>query len=433
MKKRLTVLVLLTLVTTAICADDWAQWRGPNFNGSSDERNLPTSWSRTENIAWRVDLPGPSAATPVVWGNQVFVSSTDLSNDTLLAMCFDRQSGKQLWSHQIAKGIGKDIRSSYSAPSPVTNGKLAIFFYGNGDMVCYDMDGKQQWKQNMGPFAFMWTFSTSPVLVDGKLILQVLQRNVAVNGRGAPRGNKSYLVALDPATGKEIWRHVRPSKALAESLEAFTTPVPFEYDGKVALLVVGGDCLTAHDLKGGDELWRWGTWNPRRVGSWRLVPSPVAGAGVVLACGPKKEPIFAIDATGKGILDDDSILWDSSKERTLSSDVPTPAFADGDFFILSDLNRSLSRVEPKTGKIKWSITTPGRKKYEASPTVADAKVYLVNFDGDVVVVSADSGKVLKVIPMEDNSESKHDVRSSVVVAGGQLLIRTNRTLFCVGK
>lgn len=433
MKKTLTAVFLLVMASTAAQADHWPQWRGPNFNGSSDESNLPTSWSRTENIAWHVDLPGPSAATPVVWDDHVFVSSTDLKTETLKAMCFDRKAGKLLWSHDVAKGVGQDYRSTYSAPSPVTDGKRVIFFYGTGDMASFSMDGKQQWKKNLGPFAFLWTFSSSPVLIDGKLFQQVLQRDTAVKGKGAESGNESYLLRLDPATGKEVWRHVRPSKAQSESLEAFSTPIPFEHEGKAALAIAGGDCLTAHDIETGDELWRWGTWNPRRIGHWRLVPSPVAGAGVVLACAPKKEPVYAIDAGREGVLDDDAIIWESSGQGALTSDVPTPAFYDGDFFILSDLRGTLSRVEPKTGKIKWSQPTPGRTKYEASPTVADSKVYLINHDGDVAVMSADSGQVLKVIPMEDNSDSQYQVRASVVVAGGQLLIRTNRSLFCVGK
>lgn len=433
MTKKFIVVMLMSFAVTSTYAENWGQWRGPNFNGSSDERNLPTSWSRTENVAWRADLPGPSAATPVVWDNRILVSTTELSTDTLKAMCFNQTNGELLWMHEVSKGIGQDYRSTYSAPSPVTDGKRAIFFFGDGDLVCYDMDGKQQWRKNMGPFAFLWTFSTSPVLVDDKLVLQVLQRNTAVKGRGAPRGNKSYLVALDPDSGKEIWRYIRPSKAMAESLEAFTTPMPYEYKGRQTLLVAGGDCLTAHDLANGDELWRWGTWNPDRIGHWRLVPSPVAGAGVVLACAPKKDPIYAIDAGGSGVLNDDSVLWVSRDKREISSDVPTPAFYDGDFFILSDVRGAISRVEPRTGKVKWTKQTPGRRKYEASPTLADSKIYLINFDGDVAVLNADTGDLLKVIPMEDNSNSKHNVRSAIAVSNGQLLIRTNRSLFCIGK
>src|SRR5206468_3658760 len=137
-------------------------------------------------------------------------------------------------------------------PSPATDGQRVIFFYGNGDLVAYDVDGKQLWKRNIqkeyGEFAFQWTFSTSPLLYGGKLYMQVLQRDVPANGRGKKDvPNESYLLALDPANGKELWRQLRPSEAVAESREAFTTPVPYEEGGRKQLIVIGGDCLTGHD------------------------------------------------------------------------------------------------------------------------------------------------------------------------------------------
>ncbi len=202
----------------------------------------------------------------------------------------------------------------------------------------------------------------------------------AVDGRGfKDRENESYLLAMDPRTGKELWRHVRPSQAKAESREAFTTPIPFEHDGRKELLVAGGDDITGHDPATGKELWRWGTWNPGRIGHWRLVPSPIAGDGIILACAPKKDPIYAIKAGGEGRLDDDSVAWVSRDTRDLTADVPTPAFYDGDFFVLSDPRKMLLRVDPQTGAVKWSVRTPGTDKYEASPLVADGKIYLINF------------------------------------------------------
>src|SRR5438093_13480351 len=105
-------------------------------------------------------------------------------------------------------------------------------------------------------------------------------------------------------TGKELWRHVRPADAVQESLEAFTTPIPFTHDGRTEILITGGDCITGHDAASGKEFWRWGTWNPEKIGHWRLVPSPVAGAGVALACGPKGAPVFAAKLGGSGQLSD---------------------------------------------------------------------------------------------------------------------------------
>ena len=268
--KCMPCLSLVFVIVSTVQGANWPQWRGPNFNGSTEEKNLPSSWSRTENISWSADLPGASASTPIVGEDRVFVSSTDPTADVLKALCFDRRSGQLLWQHDVVEGIRKDERSYFATPSPVTDGTRVVFFYGNGALVAYDLSGTEIWSRNiqleLGEFAFNWTFSSSPVLFDGKLFLQVLQRDVAVQGRGfTDRKNESYLLAMNPATGETLWREIRPSKARAESRESFATPVPFEFQGRKELLVTGGDDVTGHDLVTGQELWRWGTSNPDRI------------------------------------------------------------------------------------------------------------------------------------------------------------------------
>lgn len=434
--KAVTTIALLFVLVSPAYGGNWPHWRGVHFNGSSEETNLPTTWSRTEGVVWSSDLPGPSASTPVVWGDHVFVSSLNLSGEQLKALCFDRRTGKPHWSHTVSPGLRRDERSSYAAPSPVTDGKIVVFFYGNGALVAYDFSGKEIWSRDIqkeyGVFAFGWTFASSPLLFDNKLFLQVLQRDVPVRGRGfADRMNESYLLAMEPNTGKTIWKHIRPSQAKKESRESFTSPVPFEYNGKKELLVIGGDDLSGHDPATGKELWRWGTWNPERIGHWRHVPSPVSSKDIILVCAPKRDPVYAIRAGGNGKLNDNAIAWKSQDVREVSSDVPTPAYYDGDFFVLSDVRKSLSRVEPKTGKVKWKIRTPGMQKYEASPLAADGKLYLINFVGEVAVVDAANGNVINVIDMAEGETRDFPVRSSVVVADGQLFFRTNEKLYCV--
>ncbi|MBP87120.1 MAG: hypothetical protein CMJ64_10450 [Planctomycetaceae bacterium] len=424
--KVIKTFAILSLLASSAWATDWAQLRGPNFNGSTDETGLPTKWSQTENIEWSIDLPGPSAATPVVSGDHVFVSSTDLTNESLVAFAFDRKGGKQLWRKEISKEIRRKSRSTFSSPSPASDGEVVVFFFGNGEMRTYDFDGKEQWHKNLGPFAFGWTFSTSPLIYDGTLYMQILQ-NKSLN-------TPSYILAMDPASGKELWRHERPSHAVAESLEAFNTPTPYEHNGIKQLLVNGGDAVTGHDLRTGKELWRWETWNPGKEGHWRLVPSPVAGDGVVLLCAPKKNPVYALPTNKRGKLSDKDLYWVSREERNITSDVPTPAFYDGDFFILSKSRRFLSRVEPKTGKIKWETELKSRQQLEASPLAADGKIYTFDFDGVATVVDAANGKILNTIPMEDKANLGLDfIRSSIIAAQGNLFIRTNTKLYCVGK
>lgn len=433
--KRAVVLAAGLVVALAqVQAENWPQWRGASFNGSSTEKNLPGNWSKTENIVWAVDLPGPGAATPIVWENHVFIASTDQRTKSTVAMAFDRRTGKQLWRETVGAGESRDQRSNYAAPSPVTDGQRVIFFFSNGDLVAYDFAGKKLWQRNLqkdyGDFAFQWTFSTSPLLYEGQLYMQILQRDVPVNGRGAKEsGIESFLLSLDPVTGKTQWKHVRHADAVAESLEAFTSPIPFEYKGRKELLIAGGDCLTGHDPKTGKELWRWGTWNPAKIGHWRLVVSPVAGDGVILASAPKKGPVYAVKAGGNGNLGDAGLAW-QSEPKDFTTDVPTPLFYEGDFFVLSDLGKTLSRIEPKTGKIKWSVPTPGRAKFEASPTGADGKIYCINHAGEVLVVDAAKGDLISNIPMGEPGDA--NTRSAVVVSQGQLFIRTNSKLFCVG-
>lgn len=150
---------------------------------------------------------------------------------------------------------------------------------------------------------------------------------------------------------------------------------------------------------------------------------------MILACAPKGSPIYAIKAGGNGNLDDSAIAWTTQNRKELSSDVPTPAVYEGDFIILSDGHRNLSRVDPATGTPKWMVEIPGRKKWESSPTVADGKVYMMNFGGDVVVADANKGEVLSTIAMGDEGDDK--TRSTISVAHGQIFIRTNHKLFCI--
>lgn len=389
-------------------------------------------WSKTDNIAWSAELPGTGAATPVIWDNHVFISSVDKRTKSTVAMALDRKSGKVLWQNAVGQGDSRDEKSNYAAPTPATDGKLVVFFYGNGDLVAFDFAGKKLWQRNLqkeyGDFAFQWTFSTSPVLFEGTLYMQVLQRDVPVNGRGAkPSGIESYILAINPKNGENIWKHVRPTDAVMESHEAFTTPTPFVFNGRKELLVAGGDCLTGHDLKTGSELWRSPSWNQAKIPHWRLVPSPVAGDGVILGCAPKKSPVYAVKAGAKG---NTEWLW-TSEQREVSSDVPTPLFYDGDFIVLSDVTSSISRVEPKTGKVKWTVQTPGRAKHEASPTGADGKIYIMNFPGDVTVLNAADGKIITTIPMGETGDNS--TRSAIAVSNGQLFIRTNAKLYCVGN
>ncbi|MBI1374449.1 MAG: PQQ-binding-like beta-propeller repeat protein [Phycisphaera sp.] len=435
--------LIVALSAGGASAQNWPNWRGPNYDGSSGAKGLPTQFSKTDNVKWSVDLPGPSAATPIVWGDRVFVSSTDPATEKLIALCFDRKTGKQLWRDEPAKGYQKErSRSNYASPSPVTDGEIVVFTYGTGDVVAYNVDGSKLWSRNLqadyGKFNNLWTPSSSPVLVDGLLVFEVLQRDMPIDLSKPIDPVKtdtrvdSYVLALTASTGKEVWRVVRPTDAVIEAREAYTTPLPVATkDGGVQIVVTGGDCVTSHDLRTGKELWRWGTWNPRRIPHYRQVPSATVGGGVVLVCGPKKEPVYAIKLGGSGTLDDTSIAWNSSEERVVTTDVPTPLFYNGSFYVLSDMTKRLSRVDPASGAVAWTIEMPGHYKWRTSPTGADGKVWLMNHHGDVVIVDAAKGEIVNTIPM--GADDDDNIRSGLAVVDGELFVRVNRKLYCVGK
>jgi len=427
-----------TTITTPAYSENWPNWRGPHWDGSITEKGLPVSFSQAENVKWKVTLPGSGASTPVIWGDCVFLTSADGDKGSL-AVCLDRKTGVEKWRKSFS-GEAQDDRSNFASSSATTDGQKVVFFFGNGPMACYDFDGRELWAIDVtaiyGDFSFQWTFSSSPVLYADKIYLQVLQRDSVVHERGKERA-ESYLLALNAATGEEIYRHVRASKANKESRESYATPVPLELNGRRELLIAGGDVLTGHDPNSGKELWRWGTWNPgHKEEWWRLVASPVFGAGVILACGPKNAPVCAVKAGLSGDHEgQDGLAWASSptKEIPITSDVSTPLYYEGLFYLVDHgATRSFSCIDPGTGKVLYTERTGSREKFEASPTGADGKIYLMNQLGDVFVIKA--GPKYELLHKAEMGMSLRNIsRSSVSVSQGNLFIRTDTHLFCVGS
>jgi outer membrane protein assembly factor BamB len=439
MSRFLLTAVLAFTTVTSFSADNWPHWRGPNFDGSTDAAGLPTDFSKTDNVTWAAALPGPSGATPAVWGDHVFVSSTNPKTQTLMAICIDRKTGDIRWQHEVGKGYKYPYgRSDMASPSPTVDGegKRVFFFYGNGDLVGYTFSGRKLWTKNLqkeyGNFYMLWTFSSSPTFWEGRLYMQILQRNTPVRDgqdRGDGKEAESYFLAFDPGTGKELFKVSRPDKAKSEAKESFSTPIPFVHNGRKELVISGGDCLTGHDPATGKELWRWGTWNPNRIGHWRLVPSPTTGGGVVVICAPKTGPVMAVKAGLSGTQAQDAALW-SIDEKQVKSDVITPLFYQGNFYITKGEGKrtSVSCVSPD-GKVLWTEMIPSKTKLRGSTTGADGKLWYMNHHGVVFILNAKDGKLIKAISMGEDGDDT--TRSSIVAVGNQLFIRTNSKLFCV--
>lgn len=424
---------------------DWPHWRGPSYDGSTEAEGLPATFGREENVAWSVALPGSGASTPIVCAGRVFLTSIEPEGGHLLALCLDAATGEILWEDAAGSGYrpggsGSTVklhdRSNYASPSAACDGERVVFFFGNGDLVAYDLEGERLWARNLqkdlGDFAFQWTFSASPTIHRGLVVLPILQRDEPANGLGR-EGAESFLLAMDVTSGETRYRVVRPSDAQMESLESYATAIPWSGSGRDELIVVGGDVITGHEATTGKELWRWGTWNEgHREIWWRVVPSPVVGGGVVLACAPKRAPVYAIRLGGEGDLGPEGLVWHSDGRRNpVSSDVPTPLYYRERFFVLSDVQEALSRVHPATGEVEWTVSLPGRHRWRGSPTGADGRIWFMNHGGLLLAVDPDSGKILHQAEMAGPDED--GIRSSIAVADSRLYVRTNDTLYCLAR
>ncbi|MCX7007428.1 MAG: PQQ-binding-like beta-propeller repeat protein [Kiritimatiellaeota bacterium] len=430
--KTQSILFLAVLLGVATArAENWAQWRGPNFNGSTVATSLPTTWSKTENVTWVTPLPGQSGATPAVWGDSIFVSSPDAENNLLL-LCLDRATGKVRWQKQLGTGNFTKGNNNLSTPSPATDGKLVIAMFGTGDLAALDFSGKVLWARQLekeyGKLAINWLYGASPLLYNGRLYVQLLQRSPptykhALDDRPT---RDSFLLCLDPQTGKYLWKQPRTTEAPAECMESYATPIPFLGKNGDEILQVGGDYVTAHNAETGAELWRCGGLNPTHQDWGRIVPSAVTCGDLVYASGPKSKMFLAIRDGGHGTVSDSHVAWRSTEN---APDVCTPLVYDGRMFVLDGDKKVLYRCDPKTGGKLWSGAWPVDSVTRTSLTGADGKLYGISESGKCVVCAA--GDEYQVLA--ENLLGEAPCRSSIAVSDGQLFIRTAKNLYCIGK
>ncbi len=414
---------LLAGTALIVQAGNWPQWRGPHFDGSSDETNLPTTWDKTTGLRWTAPLPGEGHATPIVWDNAVFVISPD-ENRAIQLLCLDSRTGERRWQQQLGEGNRIMGRNNMGSCSPVTDGQTVWAMCGTGDLMAFDFSGQKLWATNIingGRFTIQWLYGSSPLLYKNHLYIEVLQR--ADDGGG---GHPSCLLCLDPKTGRELWRHERKTDAVGESQEAYTTPTPSETGGRTEILIAGGDYLTAHDPETGEELWRGGGLrNMRALSSSRLVPSPVVGDDLVFVSGAKRNPLLAFHDGGSGDVTESRLAW---KYTEYPTDCVTPLFYEGKLFEFDGDRQMLVCLDPQTGKPVWQRQAGIREVFRASPTGADGKIYCLSENATAVVFSAADGKVLSTIKLEEGM-----THATIVAAENSLFVRTARNLYCVGK
>lgn len=428
--------VHLCLSAVPVFADaaEWPSWRGPDGNGSSPERGLPAKFGVSENVKWIAPLPGPGSATPVIWGDRVFVSSTDSRTKGLVAMCLSARDGRVLWRKETGRDRPGERKINMAAPSPVTDGSAVWFLHGTGDLAAFDVDGRELWKrdlvENLGCFAVKFGYSASPLLHDGRLYITLLQREkpygssrVAKRRPGMPL--ESYLLALDAKSGEEVWRHVRKCDSRDESRESYATPVLLGGEREREIVVAGGECVTGHDPSSGAELWRWDY--PRKRRDWqRLVPTPVTDGKRVFVVKSRGKEMFALRSGIRGRNPEGAVEWKFARPNP---DVCTPLVYRGHLFVLSGDRKIITCLDPATGKQKGQRAMSGRPVFRASPTGADGRIYMINEAGDVWVLSADPA--LEVLHRTEFKEK--GCQSTIAVAGGRLYVRTPSKLYCIGR
>ena len=427
---------LAAFLATAAQAENWPQWRGPFFNGSTTETNLPATFSRTENVLWAAPMPGMSGATPAVWGDRVFVSSVDEKTRRLAALCLDAKTGKVLWQRETGEDR-EAARNNMASPSPITDGKTAWFFYGTAHLFAFDFEGKPLWTRDLekdhGHNAVMFGYSSSPLLYGGRLYVIAI-RSARQNryGKAPAADSASYLLALDPATGKDLWRQGRPTDARDEAQEAYSMAVPYTWNGRSEVLVYGADYLTGHDAATGKELWRWAGYNTTHINHWRIISSPVVAEDLVFVPGPKYSRGFAVRPDGAGALGEKSVAWTFDR---MIPDASTALYYQDRLYVLEDNAKVMTCLEPKTGAPKWQLELPAGTVLRASPLGADGKVYCMSEAAEVFVLAAsDEPKILHRVRMgSGEADERHLSRSSIVAAGGRLFIRTAESLYCVGR
>jgi outer membrane protein assembly factor BamB len=414
--RTLLVVPLTAGLALAAVADDWPQWRGPDLNGTSRETGLPLKWSPSENVAWKLAMPAWSGSTPIIWKDRIFLNVADGDNLELWAV--DRVKGELLWKRPLGSGNVKLRKQNMSSPSPVTDGQNVWVMTGTGVFKAFDFAGKELWareiQKDYGQFGLNWGYASSPLLHDGALFVQVLH--------GMKTDDPSYVLRIDPKTGRTVWRVERPTNAIRESPDSYTTPALVRRGKDFELVVTGGDVVTGHDPATGKELWRANGLNPGNDPNNRIVASPVVIGEVVIAP-TRVKPLLAIKAGGRGDVTDSHRVF--SYEN--GPDVPTPV-SDGQHLYIVNDKGVVYCLDAKTGKEVYGQQRLKTGTYSASPILGDGKIYVTNEEGVTSVFkTGPQFELLAENAMEDY------VLSSVAISDGQIFLRTAQFLYAIGK
>lgn len=419
-------------LASALAADNWPQFRGPSA-GVSDGNQFPDTWSTTKNIAWKIEVPGRGWSSPIVWGDKVFLTSVVTagkfedpkkglyfggerpkpSTDThrWMVWCHDFKTGRKLWekeAHHGAPSSTVHIKNTYASETPVTDGERLYAYFGNVGLFCYDLDGKELWSQKWGSFKtrFGWGTAASPAVHGGRVFI--------VNDNE----EKSFLVALDAKTGKELWRVERDEKS------NWATPFVWEHQLRTELVTCGTKRVRSYDLDG-KLLWELGGM------SSITIPTPFARHGLLYVSSgyvlDKKKPLFAIMPGAVGDItpkNDDGNAYIAWHLKSVGPYNTTPLVYGDYLYVLYDMGL-LSCYNARTGKALYEKERLGGQ-FTASPWAYGGKVFCLSEDGDTHVIEA--GPTFKQLGKNRLDEM---CMATPAALRGSLLVRTLTKLYCI--
>ncbi len=419
-------MVCCGMIHSVICQaqthENWPQWRGSAFDNRSEAVGLPVEFDRDRNMAWRFELPGSGGASPIVWQNQIFITTID-DQDRIWLYCLNLD-GEELWKQQL-EGVNQNSRdnANSASPSPSTDGEHVWANSTAGYIECFDMQGVRKWvvdlQERYGKFNIQFGMTSTPILHQGRLYLQLIHGSMRDD---AP--SLGYVVAMDAATGDEIWMQERRTDGTRENKHSYASPIIYSDGSEEFLITHGGDYALGHSLEDGREIWRCGGLNPRGLGYnqfLRFVASPVFVDGKIIVPSAKNGPVFCLNTSLSGdITDDDGAFHWKLQEGT--PDVSTPVVANGLVFLTRETG-VLTVVDAESGEETFS-SRMFASNHRSSPLFADGKIYISDRNGKILVLSAESKPTL--LATNDLAE---ETTASPAVVDGRIYIRTFKALY----
>ncbi len=401
---------LFAATLTTFAAQDWTEFRGSTGQGISDARNVPLVWSDTNNVAWKVPIPGTGWSSPVLLQGRVYLTTAveggSGAESSLRTLCLDAATGQALWSTEVFKVPGgkKHSKNSHASPTPVLEKNRIYVHFGPQGTACLDLKGKVLWRNTSLPYPPVHGNGGSPILVEDLLVF-------SCDGASDP-----FIVALDKKDGVVRWKTNRETKA--QKKFSFSTPLLITVNGQNQIISPGSGMICALDPKDGKELWR-----VRYAEGYSVVPRPVFGEGLVFfSTGFDRPIVMAIRPDGHRDVTDTHVAWTLSKGAPTT---PSLLLKGGELYMVSDSGIA-SCVDAKTGAVHWSERVGGG--YSASPVFANERVYFQNEEGKAVVVKM--GKAFE--KLAENSLGERTL-ASYAMRNGAIFIRTEKSLYRIGE